>query len=60
MKISDLIETLYSVDEEELYVNIDGVLYEIEIEHHEETFDGFDTVEPSCISIKARRTGRDD
>lgn len=60
MKISDLIETLYSVDEEEVYVNIDGVLYEIEIEHHEETFDGFDTVYPSCISVKARRTGNND
>lgn len=60
MKISDLIETLYSVDEEEVYVNIDGVLYEIEIEHQEEIFDGFDTVYPSCISVKARRTGNSD
>lgn len=60
MKISDLIEALYSVDEEEVYVNLDGVLYEIEIEHHEETFDGFDTVEPSCISVKAKRTGNND
>ena len=60
MKISDLIETLYSVDEEEVYVNIDGVLYEIEIEHHEEIFDGFDSVYPGCISIKAKKTGSND
>lgn len=55
MKISELIELLYSVDEEEVFVNLDGELYEIDIEHHEETFDGFDTVYPSCISFKAKK-----
>ena len=55
MKISELIELLYSVDEEEAFVNLDGELYEIDIEHHEEVFDGFDTVYPSCVSFKAKK-----
>lgn len=55
MKISELIELLYSVDEEEVYVNIDNDLYEIDIEHHEEVFDGFDTVYPACISLKGKK-----
>ena len=55
MKKSELIELLYSANEEEVYIDIDGTLYEIEIGHCEEAFDGFDTVYPACLSLKAKR-----
>lgn len=54
MKISELIELLYSVDEEEVFVKIDDTLYDIEVEHNEEVFDGFDTVYPATIALKAK------
>lgn len=52
MKTSDLIELLYSANEEEVYIEIDGTLYDIEIGHEEETFDGFDTAYPACLTFK--------
>lgn len=55
MKISDLIEQLYSADEEEVFVEIEGELYEIEFGHEEEAFDGFDTVYPACLTLKAKQ-----
>lgn len=55
MKISDLIELLYSVDEEEVFVEIDDTMYEIEVGHQEEMFDGFDTVYPACLTLKPKR-----
>lgn len=54
MDKSELIEILYSMDEEEVYVEVDGIQYEIEIGQHEETFDGFDTVYPASISLKPK------
>lgn len=54
MRTSDLIEILCSASEEEVYVEIDDTLYEIEVGCHEETFDGFDTVYPACLSLKAK------
>ena len=55
MKKSDLIELLYSASEEEVLIEIDDVLYEIEIDHIEETFDGFDTVYPACLALKIKK-----
>ena len=56
MKKSELIELLYSANEEEVYIDIDDTLYEIEIGHCEEAFDGFDAVYPACLSLKAKRS----
>lgn len=55
MKTSDLIEILCSANDEEVYVEIDDTLYEIEIGHQDEVFDGFDTVYPACLTFKAKR-----
>lgn len=55
MKTSELIEILCSASEEEVYVEIDDTLYEIEIGHQDEAFDGFDTVYPACLTFKAKR-----
>lgn len=54
MKTSELIEILCSASEEEVYVEIDDVLYEISIGHQDEAFDGFDTVYPACITLKPK------
>lgn len=54
MKTSELIEILCSASEEEVYVGIDDTLYEVEIGHQAEAFDGFDTVYPACLTIKAK------
>lgn len=50
----ELIELLYSSDEEEVFIEIDDTLYEIEIGHQEETFDGFDTVYPASLTLKPK------
>lgn len=56
MKKSELIRTLCSSSEEEVYIKApDGLLDDIEIEHIEEQFDGFDTVHPACIALKAKQ-----
>ncbi len=56
MKKSELIRTLCSSSEEEVYIKApDGLLDDIEIEHIEEQFDGFDTVYPACIALKAKQ-----
>lgn len=51
----ELIEQLYSSDEEEVFIEIDDTLYEIEIGHQEETFDGFDTVYPASLTLKPKQ-----
>lgn len=51
----ELIELLYSNDEEEVFIEIDDTLYEIEIGHQEETFDGFDTVYPASLILKPKQ-----
>ena len=53
MKTSDLIEILCSASEEEVLIEIDDTLYEIEVGHEDEAFDGFDTLYPACLTIKA-------
>lgn len=57
MKTSELIEILYSASEEEVLIEIDDTLYEIEVGHQDEAFDGFDTVYPACLTIKAKDNG---
>lgn len=54
MKTSELIEILCSASEEEVMVEINDALYEIEIGHEDEAFDGFDTVYPACLTLKAK------
>lgn len=52
----DLIDALSSADEEEVLIDIDGVLYEIDenIGHEEQKFDGFDTLYPAAIVLKPK------
>lgn len=52
MKKSDLIERLSSESEDEVYIEIDGVLYDIDFGHEEEKFDGFYTAYPAAITLK--------
>lgn len=56
MNKSELIELLLSSDEEEVFIDIEGWQHEIEIEHVEEAFDGFDEVFPASISLKAKKS----
>lgn len=51
MKISELTEVLSCADEEEVYIDIDGTLYDISFGQVEEAFDGFDTVYPAAITL---------
>lgn len=56
MKKYELMEMLSLSDEDEVYIKSeDGLLDEIEIERIEEQFDGFDTVYPAAIALKAKR-----
>ena len=57
MTTSKLIEILCSASEEEVLIEIDDTLYEIEVGHQDEVFDGFDTVYPACLTIKAKNNG---
>lgn len=48
----DLINILTdNEEEEEVLIKIDDTLYEIDVEHVPETFDGFDTVYPASIAL---------
>ena len=48
----ELIETLFSMDEDEVYIRAeDGLLDDFMIESVEEQFDGFYTVTPACIAL---------
>lgn len=54
MKKIDLINILTADDEEEeVFVKIDDTLYEVEVEHVPECFDGFETAYPACVALKA-------
>ena len=55
MRKSELIRLLSSSDEEEVYIDIDGTLYDIETGYVDEVFDGFDTVYPAYLTLKAKR-----
>lgn len=52
MKKSELIERLSSASEDEVYIEIDGVLYDIDFGHEEEKFDGFYTAYPASLTLK--------
>lgn len=52
MKKSDLIERLSSESEDEVFIEIDGVLYDIDFGHEEEKFDGFYTAYPASLILK--------
>lgn len=54
MKKSKLIELLYSADEEDVTVEVDGLLYDIspELGHEEERFDGFCSVSPATVFLR--------
>ena len=54
MKKSELIRLLSSATEDEVYIEIDGVLYEIDFGHEEEKFDGFYTVYPASLTLKPK------
>ena len=54
MNKSELIELLSSAEEDEVLIDVDGTLYEIEIDHVAESFDGFYTAYPAAISLKPR------
>lgn len=57
MKKLELIGILCSASEEEVLIEIDDTLYEIEVGHQDEAFDGFDTLYPACLTIKAKNNG---
>lgn len=47
-----LIRQLSSATEDEVLIEIDGTLYEFDFGHQEETFDGFYTAFPACLTLK--------
>lgn len=54
MRKSELTRLLSSASEEEVFIKIDGVLYDIAIEHEPETFDGFYTAFEASLSLVAK------
>lgn len=52
----DLISALSSSEENDVLIEIDGVLYEIneELDHAPEVFDGFDIAYPAAIVLKPK------
>ena len=54
MRKSNLIRLLSSNDEDEVFIEVNNTLYDIEIGHVEEVFDGFDTVYPACLTLKVK------
>lgn len=54
MKKLELIKQLSSESEDEVYIEIDGVLYDIDFGHEEEKFDGFYTAYPALLTIKPK------
>ena len=56
MRISELAELLCSEserldDDAEILIEVDGVLWDFNIEHTDEVFDGFDTFYPEGLKI---------
>ncbi len=52
MKKSELIRHLSSASEEEVYIEVEGTLYDIDFGHEDEKFDGFYTAYPACLTLK--------
>lgn len=53
MKKSELIKLLLLTEAEEVYVQDGDYEYDIDVEESEECFDGFDTVYPARVTLKA-------
>jgi hypothetical protein len=55
MNKQELIDALLNEEEEEVFVlGEDGMLHDIEIDREEQTFDGFYTVTPASLVLKAK------
>ena len=52
MKKSELIERLSSASEDEVFIEVDGLLYDIDFGHEEEKLDGFFTAYPASLILK--------
>ena len=52
MKKSELIEQLSSASEEEVYIEVEGLLYDIDFGHEEDKFDGFFTAYHASLTLK--------
>ena len=52
MKKSELIERLSSASEDEVFIEVDGLFYDIDFGHEEEKFDGFFTAYPASLILK--------
>ena len=52
MKKSELIERLSSASEDEVFIEVDGLFYDIDFGHEEEKFDGFFTAYPASLTLK--------
>lgn len=55
MKKSELIELLSSASEDEVFIDSEGLLFDIEIGHEDEVFDGFYSVYPACLTLKIKK-----
>lgn len=54
MKKSELIRLLSLFEEEEVFIEINGIQCDIEARQVEEVFDGFETFFPASISLIAK------
>lgn len=59
MNKSELIERLLSIDADEVYVLDGDYEYDIELEEHDDMFDGFDTVYPARITLRASKAEKE-
>lgn len=51
----ELIELLSSASEDEVFIDSEGLLFDIEIGHEDEVFDGFSSVYPACLTLKLKK-----
>ena len=54
MTKSELINLLSLYDEDEVFIEIDDVEHDIQLEQREEMFDGFDEVFPAHLVLKKK------
>lgn len=54
MTKSELIKQLSSATEDEVLIEIEGILYEFDFGHEDEKFDGFYTAYPACLTLKPK------
>lgn len=59
MKIVDLVNILLTSQDanntEEIFIKIDGILYEFETEIIPEQFDGFETAYPASVALTIKK-----